>query len=392
MSVAGGQHRVPQAAELVAWLLEAAYPLWASCGLDAVHGGFHERLSLGAEPTGDAKRARVQPRQIFAFARAPALGWKGDAAAAAAHGLRFLLQHYRRPDGLLRTLVSAQGTPLDERALLYDQAFALLAFATAAPLMPLMPLTAVGQGGMDLAAQGEQLRCAIYTRLKRAGLGFETGLPREAVLLANPHMHLLEAALAWMDAGGGPQWRMLADELGELALSHLIDPATAMAHECFDARWRPTPDASGRLVQPGHQFEWAWLLLRWGAQRADAREAALRLMDLGERYGVRQGVVINAVWNDGRPQDLSARLWPQAERLRAAALAARLYGAPRYWEMAAGAAAALLRYLQTPVRGLWHDRLLPSGDFAVESVTAGNLYHIVGAIAELAALIDRHDP
>jgi mannose/cellobiose epimerase-like protein (N-acyl-D-glucosamine 2-epimerase family) len=29
-------------------------------------------------------------------------------------------------DGLFRTLVDAEGMPLDERALLYDQAFALL--------------------------------------------------------------------------------------------------------------------------------------------------------------------------------------------------------------------------------------------------------------------------
>jgi mannose-6-phosphate isomerase len=126
--------------------------------------------------------------------------------------------------------------------------------------------------------------------------------------------------------------------------------------------------------------------MRWGHHRTDAREAAFRLMDLSERYGVHSGVAIDAVVNDGSPHEGSARLWPQTERLRAAALAARLYGDTRFWKMTAAAAASLLRYLATPLRGLWYDRLLPSGDFVAETVTAGNLYHIVGAIAELAAL------
>jgi len=45
-----------------------------------------------------------------------------------------------------------------------------------------------------------------------------------------------------------------------------------------------------------------------------------------------------------------------------------------------------LRYFTTDIPGLWFDRLTPSGEFIRETVTAGNLYHIVGAIYEIAAL------
>ena len=363
--------------ELMRWLLEAAYPIWSTRGVDPVRGGFQERLTLVGEPTDDARRARVQPRQIFAFARAAALGWKGDGASAVRQGLNFFLTHYRRPDGLFRTLVTQDGVAIDNRALLYDQAFALLAFATAAPPMG---------DTFGLTREGDLLREAIFKHLKRAGPGFESGLPHAPPLLSNPHMHLLEAALAWLDVGGGAEWRTLADELGELALSHLIDGATGMLHESFDDAWVPTRDAAGRLVEPGHQFEWAWLLMKWGQRRGDAREAALRLIDIAERHGVHGGVAINAIVNDASVHDSAARLWPQTERLRAAALAARLCGDSRYWKMTADAAAGLLRYFSTPVRGLWHDRLLPSGEFVHETVTAGNFYHIVGAIYELAAL------
>src|SRR6266704_4460437 len=145
---------------LVSWLLEAAYPIWSTRGIDSVRGGFQERLTLSGEPTEDARRARVQPRQIYAFSRAPALGWKGDASGAVAQGLSYFLTRYRRADGLFRTLVSTDGTPLDDRALLYDQAFALLGFATAATLMG---------SSFNLAGEAEKLRQAVFKHLKRSG-------------------------------------------------------------------------------------------------------------------------------------------------------------------------------------------------------------------------------
>src|SRR5665213_1996613 len=170
-------------ARLLRWLLESAYPVWSTRGIDNVRGGFEETLTLTGEPTNDPRRARVQPRQIYAFARAPSLGWPGDARGAAAQGLSYFLTRFRRADGLFRTLVSADGVPLDDRALLYDQAFALLAFATAAPFLG---------SAFELAAEAQQLRLALYKHLKRPGRGFESGVPHGGALLSNPHMHLLE--------------------------------------------------------------------------------------------------------------------------------------------------------------------------------------------------------
>ncbi len=363
---------------LTSWLVDSAYPLWSTRGIDALRGGFHERLTLSGEPTDDARRARVQPRQVYAFSLAPSFGWKGDATGAVAEGLSFFLTRYRRADGLFRTLVSRDGVPIDDKVLLYDQAFALLAFATARPLLG---------SSFNLEGEGERLRLALYTDLKRSdGPGFETGLPHGPPLLSNPHMHLLEAALAWVDAGGGSEWAALADELGELAISHLIDPATGMLHESFDYSWKPTTNAAGRLIEPGHQFEWAWLLMRWGRRRAEVRESACRLMEVAEAHGIRGGVAIYQI-TSSTVYDGSARLWAQTERLRSAALAARLYGDAKYWRRTAEASANLLRYFDTDVPGLWYDRLSPAGEFQRETVTAGNLYHIVGAIYELGALV-----
>ena len=62
---------------LSSWLCDAAYPLWATRGVDAA-GGFHERLAHNGEPLVEPRRSRVNPRQAYCFAVAPSLGWRGD--------------------------------------------------------------------------------------------------------------------------------------------------------------------------------------------------------------------------------------------------------------------------------------------------------------------------
>ena len=93
------------------------------------------------------------------------------------------------------------------------------------------------------------------------------------------------------------------------------------AHQFFDAQWSPLPDQKGLIVEPGHQFEWAWLLLRWGEMFRNPRgvSAALRLIDIAQRHGVdaTRGVAFNALDEHLIPRDLHAKLWPQTERIKA---------------------------------------------------------------------------
>jgi mannose-6-phosphate isomerase len=294
----------------------------------------------------------------------------------------YLRARYRRDDGLYRGLIAPDGAVLDDRALLYDQAFVLLGLAESQKVF-------AARAGV--ADEARALRALLYCCFKREGPGFESAIDTPLpALSSNAHMHLLEASLACFEADGDPEWLALADEVGELALSRFIDPTTGAMREHFGPTWQPLPGIEGRLLEPGHHFEWAWLLMRWGAdRRADAREAAFRLIDIGERHGVRNGVAINAMLDDFSVHDGSARLWPQTERIKAAALAARVTGDDRYWAIAADAADALWRYLQTAVRGTWYDRILPDGRLVEEPAPASSFYHIVGAISELSALLNK---
>jgi mannose-6-phosphate isomerase len=367
---------------LLRWLLTAAYPLWAARGYDAVHGGFEESLS-GTGPTPDQpRRARVQARQIYSFARAVQFGWQPrEAQRLVRAGLEYFLARYRRPDGLFRTLVAADGSVLDDRAFLYDQAFVLLALAESA--------RALGPQA-ELLEAARAVRAALYARLKRSGPGFDSGVPDALPLLSNPHMHLLEAALSWSSVDQDPAWRALADEIVALALSRFIDPSTGALREQFDGRWLPLAGTAGRIVEPGHQFEWAWLLLVWGgAAASSAYAAATRLAQIGEAHGIRDGVAINALLDDFSVHDAEARLWPQTERLKAAVRMGAMTRDARFWSMAAQAAHGLRRYLATDVPGLWYDRLSVDGRFLQQPAPASSFYHIVCAIGELTADLER---
>ncbi|HEY5020836.1 MAG TPA: AGE family epimerase/isomerase, partial [Steroidobacteraceae bacterium] len=214
------------------WLLQKAYPLWSRQGVDQGNGGFYERLGPDGAALDEPRRARVQPRQMYAFALAPSLGWRGDAREIVERAMAYFLNSYRRDDGLYRTLVAPDGSPLESSALLYDQAFALLGLASARGLLGPDP-------ALEEAAPA--LLEALYSQLKRIGPGFYSGLPLRFPLLSNPHMHLFEAALAWCELSTDPSWRTLANEIGALALTRFIDPASGAVRESFDEAWSPLP-------------------------------------------------------------------------------------------------------------------------------------------------------
>jgi len=203
-------------------------------------------------------------------------------------------------------------------------------------------------------------------------------------------MHLLEAALAWDGFAGDGEWSKLAEQIVRLCLGTFIDPGAGMLREFFADSGAPLEGFPGRIVEPGHQFEWAWLLWRWSDRNANeaARAAALKLFEIGERQGIDplRGVAIDVLLDDMSPYSRQARLWPQTERLKVAlALARSASGAERarFEAAALSAAEGLSHYLQTEVHGLWHDKMRADGTFVIEPSPASSLYHIMAAIQAL---------
>jgi mannose-6-phosphate isomerase len=262
---------VEQARETIAslkrWLVKDAYPMWWTKGADHRHGGFHERLTQDAQPTHEPRRGRLHPRQIFSFALAAEFEWQGPAQSAVQHALDFFLKFYSRPDGLFRTCVTPDGAPLNDDVVLYDQAFALLGFASAMQV----------SGEQALEARARELLTRMRAELGHTRAGFNESKSVHGWLLSNSHMHLLEASLAWGVLDPAGPWMELAEELVELALKCFLDASSGLILEFFDQDWRPAPGVDGRIAEPGHQYEWAWLFFKWGGQAHDPRMQELAL-------------------------------------------------------------------------------------------------------------------
>ncbi|HEY5070680.1 MAG TPA: AGE family epimerase/isomerase [Caulobacteraceae bacterium] len=353
---------------LSAWLTEKAFPLWWRAGADLNGGGYHDRLDRFGRPVDLPKRARVAARQAFCFANAPEFGWDGPWRRAMNHGLDFLRAAHLRPDGLYRARGAMGWGRSDDTAELYDQAFVILALANAER-----------RGNTAVSGRAS----ALLAKLRPNPLGGFHEL-EGGILRSNPNMHLLEAFMAWWSADPRSPGQELAK--GQcLLVNRLIDPASGAIAEVYDRDWRPAADPAVREVSPGHQFEWASLLLRLRAMAADPGppSTALRLIQLAEEKGMdrARGVAINALDGNLRPRDTGARLWPQTERLKATLMAGEITGESAWWSAADEAAGALGRFLEDS--GLWKDQMDARGVFVEEPAPASSFYHIVGAILEL---------
>lgn len=373
---------------LVEWLVTRALPMWSTVGVDRVAGGFFEKIDLAGEPVHEARRARVVARQIYVFATAARRGWLDDADALVEHGLAFLLGKMRRPDGTYASAVTADGAVANGTFDLYEHAFILFALAAAS------------RGRPDRAARLRPEAESILRRLREHWshpiAGFEEASPRTLPLKSNPHMHMLEAALAWAALSDGEErnrWDALTDELVELCLGRFVDARSGALREYFDGDWHPMPDASGRLVEPGHQFEWSWLLLQSSrhAARPVVRDTAVRLLEIGETHGVDpvRGVAFDALDDDFRMRDGAAKLWPQTERIKAWHAARETAIATATAQHAdrqlAAAVDGLGRYLLASPAGLWHEQMRADGGFVEQHCRASSLYHIVCAIDTIAS-------
>jgi mannose/cellobiose epimerase-like protein (N-acyl-D-glucosamine 2-epimerase family) len=362
-------------AALRSWLFDHALPLWWEVGADRAGGGFHEAIDLDGKPLARPHRARTITRQAHCYCEAGRFGWNGPWREAAEHALDYFRRHFIAADHTVVSVVELDGSCRDPRFDLYDQGFALLAFASAH--------RAFGAGA-GWQRQAAALRSSLRQTYAHPLGGFLQDRAGRLPQTANPHMHLLEAALAWSTLDADPAWRQMADGIVALCLEKMIEPQSGALRELFAADLSSTPGIEGRICEPGHHYEWAFLLDRWArlAQRGTL-QAAQRLVAFADSHGVdaRRGVVVNAVLLDGSVHDPTARLWAQAERLR--------------WYVTSGrdadavisAAKALRRFLGTPIPGLWLDQLDDKDVLLIEPARATSLYHVMGVVAELPAAV-----
>ncbi|MAP94040.1 MAG: hypothetical protein CMK07_03720 [Ponticaulis sp.] len=301
----------PLAARGVSWLTETCLPYWMHDGVDKQRGGAIEAVALDGTPLTEMnRRVRIQARQTYVFAHASLLGLAG-ADEALAYPLDWLATKAPRGDGGFGHLLSPDGELIDRHADLYDHAFVLFALAWAFKVTGDTKLKALADAGLEF----------VNTKLRHPVAGFleqeqSLGSPRRA----NPHMHLFEAAMAWMKLHQHERFAALASELSDLFHDSLWQNGLLREHFEDDLSLIKTDPSDVLLcVEPGHLYEWATLLNQYEALTGQASSAPALLSAFSDEYGYSSdtGLLLDFVYTNGEPHpETSSRLWPQAEAIR----------------------------------------------------------------------------
>ena len=362
------------------WLQQHALPLWATAGVDKTMGGFVESLTLEGEPVLDGpKRLRVQARQIYVYAHAHLLGWEGPWLAAAQHGFEFMCGNFWDADqGGWIFSVERGGAPADTVREAYEQAFALFGLAW-------LYRASADETVLDWIARTLDFLDGYLADPVNGG--FREAVPEKQPRRQNPHMHLLEAMLALHWATGDARYLGRARQLFELFRTRLFDPASGTLGEFFTADWRPAPGQPGMMVEPGHHFEWVWLLQQYGRVSGDDVSAEqIALYDFAERHGVdtTDGLAFDGVLRDGSTHDDNKRLWVQTEAIKAQVVRAE--------QGHANAATRLDRLLDGLFgsylcgNGAWQDHIRRDRRGFALHAPASSFYHVFLAISEALRL------
>lgn len=378
---------------------DAALPRLVETACDRHHGGYVERFDWSGAPLDPGfKRVRVTGRQTYVFSHA-AMGGTPRAREAASHGVAFLKSRCLRADRQFASRLTTSGAILDAPADLYDIAFGLFALAWWYKL----------SGDAQAVEMAEaSLAHLLDTMRSSSGLGFLAREGDAGPHQQNPHMHLFEAAIFLSAFTGSRQARALADELFELAKDYLFDSATGTLPEFFDDKWRPYQDAGPIRVEPGHHYEWVWLLCRYAELAGEPEGFAIadRLFAFAHAHGhdPATGLILDAVDPAGQVLESDLRIWPNTEFLKAqVAMRERLGEGPGFDDAALAAnLARIFQYFLTPQAsgpssclsdGLWidyleHTSLKPKSDH----VPASTMYHIMFGFTEVLRHAAGHAP
>ena len=364
------------------WLRETLIPAWIDRAVRSGRAGFVEMFDPAdpARDPGSLRTTLVTARLTYVFSHAHLLDPQGGALAAARHGFAFLRDACREGgQGRFLHSVREDGSPVDARTDLYDLAFVLFAMAW---------YYRATQDDQALAIADEVIGFVEREMAHPQG-GFAEDtlgtLPRRQ----NPHMHLLEAFHALAETTGQQRWLDHASAIVRLARRRLVEAETGTLGEYFTDDLLPAAGAAGLVCEPGHHFEWTWLLLHHWRLTGDlqARDLAGRLYGFAIRHGLDDGAtgplaafdVVDRAGNVTAPTKL---LWPQTEAIKA--FLARI----EFLDDADAAAcldrhlASLFRWFVAPETGLWFNQLAKDGTPTQTVIPVRVLYHLLLALAE----------
>lgn len=347
---------------------EEVLPLWRGKGFNAnLHLPF-EAVSPDGTPLPPTRyRAMACARQLFVFALA------GDLAHAKV--LFNSLLHYfeDKQHGGWFYSVDVLGAPKERQKDLYTHAFVV--FATAHYAMR----------SRDPMAMGVLARTVAWIDRFAIDGVFQAVMSEDFVhtlesVLQNPLMHLTEAWLVAREATDDSAFDTRIAQVVTVIKERFVSAKSGCITEL-------PQDAVDNWVEPGHQFEWYWLV--YGSNGGCGhpaltalREPLRRAYAFAVQYGVDAvtGGVCAALDDRGRMLNATQRIWAQTEYLRALAVQLRNDSIVRL-QLMQQIDSFRLRFLH-PIG--WHECLDASGAIIRSDMPSTTPYHLATALDMLS--------
>ena len=133
-------------------------------------------------------------------------------------------------------------------------------------------------------------------------------------------MHLLEAALALSTRYESSQYNALVASLSKLFDDKFLDRRKLIIHEYLNNSFSPDKEI-GHIIEPGHHYEWAWLL-NWTAEtvkQPELKKLGARILSKSLEFG--WDFEFDGVFDQVNATNLSIlksskRLWPILELIK----------------------------------------------------------------------------
>ena len=309
--------------------------------IDRQRGGYFQHFrDDGSIYDADTRHLVSSTRFVFNYATAARRYGNQEYREAAAHGVHFLREEHRNPVTGGYAWVLDRDAVGDDTNHCYGLAFVLLAYACA--LRARLP-------------EAEQWLHETFELMERRFWSETDQLYRDEIggdwqrvspyRGQNANMHTCEAMLAAFEASADSRYLERAHTLARRVTRDLAASAGGLVWEHYDETWRPDWDYNRDNpkhlfrpwgFQPGHQTEWAKLLLTLEQHRPEEwmLPTARTLFDraLDQAWDREHGGICYGFDLKGNICDGDKYFWVQAETFAAAARLAMRTGEERYWD------------------------------------------------------------
>jgi mannose 2-epimerase len=360
---------MPSAAEVTgildqtqAYLTEMLLPFWLENAADPEGGGYLTHFDQQGRRTADTtKTFLMQIRTLYTMSSAERAGYGGGRCAELAKlGADFILDHYwdDEHDGWI-WIADRQGNPTCWDKVGYGHCFGVYAFSE-------YYLATGDERGREAALRTYDAICRHMIDFQHGGFielfhrdwtpleGETSGGNRKSL---DVHMHMMEAFTTLYEVTGNVSHRRHLLEIIDLILAKMLHPEnglgiaqfaydfTPLAAINFDTTWgRDADPEEGNEAKPldqtspGHNVEFAWLLLHTADVLGIPREKYAHILratcdhcvtfGLDHEYG---GVYADVPMD--RPTTLTEKqFWQQGEALIAMLDACIVLGDDTYWD------------------------------------------------------------